>query len=387
MPARPWFGPKWRKRLPVLAALTAFSAVAVPLTLQAEASTPPTPAGWTQMFNEDFTGGGLNTGTWRYDIGTSYPGGPANFGTGEIETVTSSTANVSVAGGNLSITPQRDGAGNWTSGRIETNKQDFQPPAGGVLRIEARLQMPNVTGAAARGYWPAFWMLGTPYRGNLWNWPGIGEMDIMENVQGYNNEWATMHCGTAPGGPCNEKDGIGGQRPCSPVTCQAGFHTYTLEWDSSTNPQQMRWYLDGVQFHQVSQNQVPADVWANATNHGYFLILNVAIGGEFPAKQGGGPDGATVPGRPMVVDYVAAWTRPGGVIPTTTPTVPTTPTGPTTPTTATTQPGQYPAWAPGVAYHIGDRVSYAGLNYQCQQAHTSIVTWEPPNTPALWVRL
>jgi len=46
--------------------------------------------------------------------------------------------------------------------------------------------------------------------------------------------------------------------------------------------------------------------------------------------------------------------------------------------------GQYPAWAPNTAYSVGARVSYAGLNYQCLQAHTSIVTWEPPNTPALW---
>ncbi len=37
--------------------------------------------------------------------------------------------------------------------------------------------MPNVTGAAAK-YWPGFWMLGAPYRGNWWNWPGVGELDI-----------------------------------------------------------------------------------------------------------------------------------------------------------------------------------------------------------------
>jgi beta-glucanase (GH16 family) len=42
--------------------------------------------------------------------------------------------------------------------------------------------MPNVTGNAALGYWPAFWALGSPYRGNYQNWPGIGEFDVMENV-------------------------------------------------------------------------------------------------------------------------------------------------------------------------------------------------------------
>jgi len=49
--------------------------------------------------------------------------------------------------------------------------------------------------------------------------------------------------------------------------------------------------------------------------------------------------------------------------------------------------GQYAAWAPGVAYTIGNRVSYGGLNYECRQSHTSIVSWEPPNTPALWLQI
>src|SRR5262249_49147287 len=40
---------------------------------------------------------------------------------------------------------------------------------------------------------------------------------------------------------------------------------------------------------------------------------------------------------------------------------------------------QYPAWQPNHAYAVGDRVSYAGHNYQCIQAHTSLVGWEPPN--------
>jgi hypothetical protein len=331
---RPSTGPRARFR--IIAALGSVIALLV-LWLaslaevpSANAAAPPAPPGWTQVFLDDFNGPantGLN-GNWRYDIGISYPGGPDHFGTGEIETVTSNLNNVSLDGaGNLRITPQRDGAGNWTSGRVETNREDFRPPPGGKLRIEGRLQMPNVTGAAARGYWPAFWALGTPYRGNLWNWPSIGEMDIMENVQGINNEWATMHCGTAPGGPCNEKDGIGAQKVCAPVSCQAGMHTYAVEWDQSTSPQAMRWYLDGVNFHTVNQNQVPANVWADATSHGYFIILNVAMGGEFPAKMGGGPDGATQPGHPMVVDYVAVYTtNGGGTFPTST--VPTTTTQP-----------------------------------------------------------
>jgi hypothetical protein len=73
----------------------------------------PAPSGWTQVFADDFTGPantGVNTGNWQYTTGTSYPGGPAGFGTGEVETMTASTANVSLDGaGNLRITPVRDG--------------------------------------------------------------------------------------------------------------------------------------------------------------------------------------------------------------------------------------------------------------------------------------
>ncbi|GLZ29561.1 hypothetical protein Lesp02_17510 [Lentzea sp. NBRC 105346] len=521
-----------RTRLSISLAATAALACGVLVAVHpdAEAAIPPTPPGWTQVFGDDFTGGAgqlPNGGNWRFSLGHSYPGGPPNWGTGEIAAHTNNPANVSLdGGGNLRITPRRDGAGNWTSARIETNKQDFKAPPGGVMRMEARIQMPNVTGAGALGYWPAFWALGSPYRGNWWNWPGVGEFDIMENVNGVDRVWGVLHCGVAPGGPCNEKNGIANSRPCPNGSCQSTFHTYRFEWDASVSPQQFRWYVDGQLFHQVNQNQLPADTWNQMTGHaGYFIILNVAIGGEFPDNYSGTktPGPGIVPGIPMVVDYVGVWTRGGGVPPTTTTPPPTcgplvsrnkpvqassiesgnqaaafavdgnpstrwssahnepnwwqvdlgsvqpvtrvrinweaaygraysiqlsdngsswrdaystfagnggvedlavvgnaryvrfnginratvygfsfwefevyggcggttTTTSPgQPPTTSPGQPpGQYPAWAPGVAYSVGTKVSYGGLNYQCLQAHTSIVTWEPPNAASLWQRI
>ncbi|MFJ3669800.1 glycoside hydrolase family 16 protein [Streptomyces sp. NPDC090106] len=310
-------GPSRRRRalIAVLSTLGLAAAVASAATLPASASAPTPPSGWTQVFLDDFNGTagtGVNTSNWQYATGTSYPGGPANWGTGEVETMTSSTTNVALDGsGNLKITPVRDAAGNWTSGRIETVRTDFQPPSGGKLRIESRIQMPNVTGTAAEGYWPAFWALGGPYRGNYQNWPSVGELDIMENVQGLNRVWATMHCGTNPGGPCNETSGIGNYTACPGSTCQSAFHTYTMEWDRSVSPETIRWYVDGTQFHSVNANQVDATTWTNATNHGYFVILNVAMGGGFPDAFGGGLDGDTRSGVPMVVDYVQVLSASG----------------------------------------------------------------------------
>ncbi|MFG3019092.1 glycoside hydrolase family 16 protein [Streptomyces sp. NPDC048254] len=297
-----------RALVAVLATIGLAAAAATTATLPASASAPGVPSGWSQVFLDDFNGTagtGVSTSNWQYDTGTSYNGGPANWGTGEVETMTSSTTNVALDGsGNLKITPVRDASGNWTSGRIETTRTDFQPPAGGKLRVEARIQMPNVTGNAALGYWPAFWMLGAPYRGNYQNWPGVGELDIMENVQGLNTVWATMHCGTSPGGPCNETTGLGGSTACPNTTCQSGFHTYTMEWDRSVSPEAIRFSVDGVNYQTVTASQVDATTWANATNHGFFVILNVAMGGGFPAAFGGGPTSATESGHPMVVDYV-----------------------------------------------------------------------------------
>nr|WP_239087661.1 carbohydrate-binding protein [Actinoplanes digitatis] len=302
--------------------------------MHADAAVPSAPSGMSLVFSDDFTGAagtGLNRSNWLYDIGTSYPGGAANWGTGEIETMTDSTQNVYQDGnGNLVIKPIRDSAGRWTSGRVETQRTDFAAPAGGKLRIEGRLQQPNVTGAAAAGYWPAFWTLGAAARPvGATNWPSIGEWDIMESINGRNSVFSALHCGVASGGPCNETTGLSsGEHACG--TCQTSFHTYAVEYDRGVSPEQLRFYLDGAQYFQVNAGQLDATTWNNATQHGMFVILNVAMGGGFPAAFGGGPTAATQSGVPMLVDYVAVYQSGGTTTPpTTSPTTPPTTTPPT----------------------------------------------------------
>ncbi len=41
-------------------------------------------------------------------------------------------------------------------------------------------------------------------------------------------------------------------------------------------------------------------------------------------------------------------------------------------------------WQPNTFYAVGALVTYQGPSYNCIQAHTSQVGWEPPNAPALW---
>jgi beta-glucanase (GH16 family) len=267
------------------------------------------PAGFTTTWSDDFNGAagsGLDTLTWRYDVG---PG--SSFGTGEIETMTNSTANVFQDGnGHLVLRALHSGSdpnAGWTSGRVETQADGFGAQAGGVVRMQAAIQQPNVTTANGAGYWPAFWMLGAPLRIGV-PWPGSGEIDILEDINGRSSEFGTLHCGVSPGGPCNESTGIGsGERPCG--GCQTSYHTYAVEIDRSTSPEQIRWYLDGANYFTLAADRVDATTWANAVDHAFFIIFDLAIGGAFPAAFGGGPNAATISGGQMNIDYVAVYNK------------------------------------------------------------------------------
>jgi beta-glucanase (GH16 family) len=276
---------------------------------------PSGPGKWSLVWSDGF-GGAANTGLsrsdWLYSAGTGYPGGAPSWGTAEVETMTDRTENVFHDGaGHLQIRPVRSGpgAGTWTSGRVETRRTDFAAPPGGVLRIEATLRQPAVSGPQAAGYWPAFWALGAPARAaGAKNWPHIGEWDVMENVNGRDSVWQTLHCGDPVGGPCREPDGISsGERPCA--GCRTAFRTYAIEFDRSVTPEELRWYAGQRETFTANAGQVDRRTWENATHHGFFVILDVAIGGVFPAKFGGGPTAATKSGVPMVVDRVAVYTR------------------------------------------------------------------------------
>lgn len=289
----------------------------ITLVAPAWAGNVPTQPGWDLQWSDDFSGaaGSLpSRDNWRFDEGHSYPNGPANWGTSEIERYTADVSNIHLDGqGHLLLIPQRDANGQWTSARIETVRDNFIAPDGGAVRMEARIHMPDVIGPQALGYWPAFWALGSNYRADG-AWPHAGEFDIMENVNGLDNVWGILHCGVNPGGPCGEPFGIGSHLPCPHEACTASFHAYTFEWDRSITPERLRWYVDGQLVNQVGENQLPASTWRDLTDQrGYFLILDVAIGGGFSFAMAGRPTPApdTAPGHAMVIDYVAVWTRAG----------------------------------------------------------------------------
>ncbi|MFD7425656.1 glycoside hydrolase family 16 protein [Streptomyces sp. NPDC059818] len=316
-------GGRTRRRLPVALAALALCLPLAGLTGLADsaglsgtaaavepAAKARTAADWTTMFRDDFDGAsgtGLNTADWLYDKGTSYPGGAANWGTGEIETSTDSTENVYQDGsGHLVIKPVRDASGHWTSGRVETQRTDFAAPAGGQMQLSASLKQPDP--ASGLGYWPAFWAMGADARpAGATNWPSIGELDIMEDVNALSQHSTTFHCGQWAG-ECHDPDGISsGLQACD--GCQSGYHTYSVTVDRrDTAAEQLRFYLDGVQTFAVNQNEVSDATWKAAVDHGYFAIFDVAIGGSYPDKVCGctSPSADISSGVGMSVDWFSA---------------------------------------------------------------------------------
>ncbi|MEZ0068012.1 hypothetical protein ABIA32_004036 [Streptacidiphilus sp. MAP12-20] len=294
-----------RARRRALAALLAVLGLLLAFPASSGAATVPgPPSGWTTVFSDDFSGASgsaPNASKWMFDTG---PG--SSFGTGEIETMTNSAANVNLDGnGHLNITAL-DNGGNWTSGRIQTTSANVGAPAGGKLEVTASIMQPNP--ASGLGYWPAFWMLGPG------QWPENGEIDIMEDVNARSQVAGTIHCGTYPGGPCNEGNGIGsGLQNCS--GCQTGFHTYSMILDrTNTSAESITFYLDGTQYFSVTEAQVGTATWQQAYDHNLSIIFDLAMGGGFPNGVCGctTPTSATSSGGTMSVGYVAAYTTTGG---------------------------------------------------------------------------
>jgi hypothetical protein len=270
----------------------------------------PDGPGWANIWTDSFNGAagsGVDTSAWKYNTGTGI------FGTGEIETMTNSPSNVHLDGqGNLDITALGHGQ-SWTSGRIQTISSDFGAPAGGEMAVTASIRQPNP--AVGLGYWPAFCMLGPG------DWPGTGEIDILEDVNALSEHSGTFHCGnlTQPNpdwslGPCHEFTGISSGLLTCPG-CQTGFHTYMVIVDrTNTSAEQIRWYIDGRQFFQVNQDQVDQATWTAAVDHGYSIIFDLAIGGGFPdgVCQCTSPSDQTTSGGTMTVGYVSVYDRVPG---------------------------------------------------------------------------
>lgn len=153
----------------------------------------------------------------------------------------------------------------FVSGRIDTRgKFDFTHG-----RAAARIRLPDLAGV-----WPAFWLLGNG------GWPDTGEIDILEYVG--EPDWV----GVAVHGP-----GYSGETPLvnkfffDDRATAADWHVYEVEWA----PEAMIFRVDGRTIYRVTRPMVELyGSWRFDTPK--FIILNLAIGGEYPYKINRVPD-------------------------------------------------------------------------------------------------
>jgi hypothetical protein len=285
-----------------LTAIVVATLAAAPAALAGTAPAPP--AGWSTVFSDNFAGtagSAPSAANWFYDIGTGY-------GTGEIENTTNSTSNVYLDGNGDLVLKAIDNNGTWTSGRIESSRDDFEAPAGGELEMTASIEQPNP--ANGLGYWPAFWALGSPMRTGG-GWPQSGELDMMEDVNGLNEASQTLHdSANSPGHALIA---------CPTVGCQTGYNTYSVIINrTNTSAETLEYVMDGVVEDTITEASVGTTAWQEAIDHGFYIIFDLAMGGNYPNGECNctTPTSATTSGASMSVQYVAVYEEGGNSTPT-----------------------------------------------------------------------
>jgi beta-glucanase (GH16 family) len=276
---------KWH-RLGLFAMILAgmFGLSATAQTAAPQASVSPWKLVWSDEFNGT-NGSAVDSSKWASETG----GG--GWGNNELEYYTSRLQNAWQQDGNLVIKVEAekhtgaDGVSrNYTSARLKTLGK-FSQTYG---RFEARMKIPR-----GQGIWPAFWMLGNDI--DQPGWPDCGEIDIMENI---GKEPSVVH-GTIHGPGYSGAGGIGSSfsLPGTPSFAD-DFHIFAVEWE----PNLIRFYVDD----HLYATRTPADLPKGAKwvyDHPFFILLNVAVGGEWP----GNPDATSIFPQTMLVDYVRVY--------------------------------------------------------------------------------
>lgn len=238
-------------------------------------TTPNTYAGMKLIWADEFDGTALDEKNWNFELGN-------NNGWGNNELQYYKKENTSLKDGYLTIEAKREtfNGFNYTSSRLTTqNKVNIK-----YGRIDVRAALPK-----GQGLWPAIWMLGKNI--TTVNWPKCGEIDIMELIGGGYGKDNKIYGTTHWDNNGNHAE-YGGNTSLNAGTFNDEFHVFSISW----NEKRIIWYLDNVKFHEI--DTTPAGL--KAFQEDFFLILNVAVGGNWP----GSPDGSTSFSQYMFVDYV-----------------------------------------------------------------------------------
>ncbi|NVD45282.1 glycoside hydrolase family 16 protein [Qipengyuania atrilutea] len=230
------------------------------------------PAGETLIFADEFNAPALDRSKWEV-IGPTFwvnEEEQAYIDSEDTIFIASENGSEPTGTGSLFLKPQfREGfetptgrKADFVSGRI-TSQGKFDFTYG---RAVGRIRMPDATGV-----WPAFWLLGNG------EWPGTGEIDIMEYVG--EPDWI----GVALHGP-----GYSGETPLvNKYFFDAGtditdWHEYEVDW----NADRILFKVDGRLIYRVTRAMVENyGEWRFDTPK--HIILNFAVGGVYPFKTNG----------------------------------------------------------------------------------------------------
>lgn len=245
--------------------------------------------GYSLVWNDEFDGSALDRSKWTYETGDGADYGlPSGWGNNELQSYEDDISTVSIQNEDersvLKITAFKNGPGLYRSGKITT--QDLLSVRYG--RIEASMKLPE-----GQGIWPAFWALGVNHQDPV-DWPGCGEIDIMEML-GHEPDriYSTVHYVDGE----NSKGELQGEA-VSTADLSEEFHRYRLDW----SPEKLSFFLDDQLINEVT---VTADM--KEFQRAFYLILNVAVGGNWP----GNPDETTVFPQSLSVDYVRVYEATG----------------------------------------------------------------------------
>ncbi len=253
---------------------------------------------WSDEFNGE-AGRSPDPDRWTFDIGTG-PNGDG-YGNNQLEYTTDLPRNVSLDGdGHLAIVAIQEPflGRSYTAGRI-TTKDQFATRYG---RIEARIRLP-----VGRGIWPAFWMLGDTFPQVAW--PQPGEIDIMEyRGQDRFAVLGSLHGPGYCGAPslCPDQGALGQtfRLPDGAAGFDEEFHVFAVEWDAS----RISWFVDDQVYSTITASEIVPDVGDWVFTQPFFLLLNLAVGGNFVGDVGAD----TVFPQTMLVDYVRVFKRVRG---------------------------------------------------------------------------
>jgi beta-glucanase (GH16 family) len=252
------------------------------LALRASPATdaPAPRAGWKLVWHDEFDRDGApDPARWSYETGGD------GWGNRELEFYTDNRReNARVEHGCLVLEARREPwqGRAYTSARLVTKGKAAW--TGGRFEIRARLP-------AARGTWPAIWMLPTVWNLGDGHWPDNGEIDIMEHVgHGPGVVHASTHTQRNQWKKHNQRTAT-----LTIPDATAAFHTYAMEWDA----QEIRIYVDDRLY--FTSRKAGGDWTSWPFFRDFYLLLNVAVGGDWGGEKG--VDEKAFPQR-MEVDYV-----------------------------------------------------------------------------------